>query len=93
MKYIYGVVGKIHETRGTIIKAPALADLIKRDVTLGKWNIYEGGDDKHPAKISYKSKSFEHSEHIFIYGSKNEIQFFESLIKEFIKCVPRTFKA
>lgn len=91
MKYKYGVVGKIREPTGIICKAPALIDLLKRDVSQGKWNIYEGGDEKHPAKVSYKGKNWEYTEHIFIYGSEREIRFFESVIKEFMKVVPRVF--
>ena len=91
MKYKYGVVGKAIEPKGIIVKVPQFIDMLKRDVKKGKWNIYEGGDNKHPAKISYKGKSFEYGEHIFIYGSEREIKFLEKIISEFIKVIPRKF--
>ena len=92
MKYKYDVVGKF-KGDGTAVKVPQLIDLLKRDVARGKWNIYEGGDETHTAKVSYKGKNWEYGEHIFIAGSKREIQFFESKIKEFIEVIPRKFEA
>ena len=89
MKYNYGVVER---KSGVIVKAPALADIVKRDVRNGKWNIYSGGDEKHPARISYESENFTYGEHMFIGGSKREIQFFEKLISQYIKVIPRVFK-
>lgn len=89
MKYNYGVVDK---PEGRIIKAPALIDLLKRDVQQGKWNIYEGGTDgENTAKISYKGNGWEYGEHIFIKGSKRELRFFESKIREFMEVIPRVF--
>lgn len=90
MRYTYGVIDKFKDD-GVIVKAPQLIDLIKRDVKRGKWNIYEGGDEKHTAKISYKGKTFEYGEHIFIKGSEREIKFLESKITKFIKVIPRKF--
>jgi len=52
MQYKYGVVDKFVKGEGVVVKAPQLIDLIKRDVHRGKWNIYEGGDKKHTAKVS-----------------------------------------
>jgi hypothetical protein len=91
MKYKYGVVGKSTCKDGIIVKAPALISLLKKEVDSGKWNIYEGGDDNHPAKISFKGKSFEYGEHMFVYGSEREIRFFEEAISKFIKVIPRVF--
>ena len=91
MKYKYDVVQKFRGD-GVVVKAPQLIDLIKRDVSRGKWNIYEGGDDKHTAKVSYKGNGWEYGEHIFIDGSQREIQFLENKIQEFIKVIPRKFK-
>ncbi len=91
MRYKYGVIDKFLKDDGVVVKAPQLIDLIKRDVKRGKWNLYEGGDDKHNAKVSYKGKSFEYGEHIFIQGSKREIQYFEQQIAKFIKVIPRKF--
>lgn len=92
MKYKYDVVQKFRGD-GIVVKAPQLIDLIKRDVSRGKWNIYEGGDENHTAKISYKGNGWEYGEHIFITGSQREIQYFENQIKDFIKVIPRKFKA
>lgn len=92
MKYKYDVIDKFI-SEGVVVKAPQLIDLLKRDVARGKWNIYEGGDETHTAKVSYKGKNWEYGEHIFIAGSKREIQFFESKIKEFIEVIPKKFKA
>ena len=91
MKYKYGVVDKFLEGDGVIVKAPQLIDLIKRDVKRGKWNIYNGGDKKHTAKVSYQGKNFEYGEHIFIVGSEREIKYLESKIKSFIEVIPRKF--
>lgn len=91
MQYKYGVTGKFTKGEGIIVKAPQLIDLIRRDVNRGKWNLYEGGDEKHAAKISYKGKGFTYGEHIFIIGSKREIQFFEEKISKFMKVIPRKF--
>ena len=91
MRYKYGVVGKFLGNEGVVVKAPQLIDLIHRDVKRGKWNLYEGGDDKHNAKVSYKGKSFEYGEHIFIQGSEREIRFLEKKIAKFIKVIPRKF--
>ena len=92
MKYYYGVIPKFDKKKGIVVKAPQLIDLIRRDVKKGKWNIYEGGDDKHPAKISYKNQKWEYGEHIFITGSEREIKFFEEKISDFIKVIPKKFK-
>jgi len=92
MKYKYDVIEKFRGD-GVIVKAPQLIDLLKREVARGKWNIYEGGDEKHTAKVSYKGKNWEYGEHMFIDGSQREIQFFESKIKEFIEVIPRKFEA
>ena len=91
MQYKYGVTGKFTKSEGVIVKAPQLIDLIKRDVNRGKWNIYRGGDKKHAARVSYEGKNFQYGEHLFIIGSKREIQFLESKIKSFIKVIPRKF--
>ena len=91
MQYKYGVNDKFTNGEGIIVKAPQLIDLIKRDVKRGKWNIYNGGDETHTAKVSYKGKNWEYGEHIFITGSKREIQFLESKIKKYIKVIPRKF--
>ena len=80
------------KNNGIVVKAPQLIDLIKRDVLRGKWNIYEGGDDTHSAKISYKGKNWEYGEHIFIVGTKREIKFFEKKLSQFIKVIPKKFK-
>jgi len=90
MLYKYGVT-ETTQKEGVIVKAPQLIDLIKRDVKRGKWNIYEGGDKNHTAKVSYKGKNWEYGEHIFIKGSKREIQFLESKIQKFIEVIPRKF--
>ena len=93
MRYSYGIIDKFGKTKGTVIKAPALVDLIKRDVKLGKWNVYEGGvEGKTSAKISYKNEKWEYGEHIFIEGSPNEIKFFEEKISKFMKVIPKKFK-
>ena len=91
MQYKYGVVDKFTNGEGIIVKAPQLIDLIKREVSRGKYNIYRGGDKTHTAKVSYEGKNFTYGEHIFIIGSKREIQFFESKISKFIEVIPRKF--
>ena len=91
MQYKYGVTGKFTNGEGIIVKAPQLIDMIKRDVSRGKWNIYRGGDEKHAARVSYEGKNFQYGEHIFIVGSKREIQFFEEKISKFMKVIPRKF--
>lgn len=87
MKYNYGVVPDFRKSM--IVRVPQLLSMIERDVKQGKWNTYEGGDDKHCAKISYKGKSFEYGEHIFIQGSPREIQFLEEKLSKIIKVIPR----
>lgn len=89
MKYNYGVTPNFNES--TTIKAPQLLSLIERDVKQGKWNIYEGGDKKHYAKISYKGKTFTYGEHIFLKGSPREIQFLENKLQKILKVTPRKF--
>ena len=91
MQYKYGVVGKFVGNEGITVKAPQLIDMIRRDVKKGKWNIYNGGDKKHTARVSYEGKSFTYGEHIFIVGSEREIKFFESQISKFMKVIPRKF--
>ena len=91
MQYKYGVTDKFNGGEGIIVKAPQLIDLIKRDVNQGKWNLYEGGDKSHTAKVSYKGKNWEYGEHLFIIGSKNEIKFLESKIRKFIEVIPRKY--
>ena len=91
MQYKYGVTGKFTKGEGIIVKVPQFLDMIKRDVKRGKWNIYEGGDEKHTAKISYKGKNFTYGEHIYIIGSEREIKYLEEKISEFIQVIPRKF--
>ena len=91
MRYKYDVISKTKE-KGVIIKAPKLASLIKKEVSLGKWNIYDGGvDGKNTAKLSYKGKNWEYGEHMFIYGSKKEFEHLEQLISKWVKVNPRIF--
>lgn len=91
MQYKYGVVGKFVGNEGITVKAPQLIDMIKRDVKRGKWNIYNGGDKKHTARVSYEGKSFTYGEHIFIVGSEREIKYFEEQISKFMEVIPRKF--
>ena len=91
MRYKYGVINKVLNHDCTIVRAPALADIIKRDVNVGKWNIYEGGDKEHAVQVSFKGSSWVHSEHMFIWGSESEIKHLEQLISGFIKVIPRKF--
>ena len=91
MQYKYGVIEKFSGGEGIVVKAPQLIDLIKRDVKRGKWNVYNGGDSKHTARVSYEGKGFTYGEHIFIIGSKREIQFLESKLAKFLKVIPRHY--
>jgi len=91
MQYKYGVVEKFTGGEGIVVKAPQLISLIKREVSRGKYNIYRGGDNRHTARVSYEGKSFTYGEHIFIVGSKREIQYLEQEIKPYIEVIPRKF--
>ena len=89
MQYKYGVID--NGLDGIIVKAAQLIDLIKRDVNRGKWNVYDGGDNKHTAKISYKGKNWEYGEHIYIRGSENEFKYLEQELSKFMEVNPRQF--
>jgi hypothetical protein len=87
MEYNYGVVPNFKNA--TLMKVPQFLSMITKDVKQGKWNIYEGGDKKHCAKISYKGKSFTYGEHIFIKGSERELKYLEEKLKQIIRVIPR----
>lgn len=89
MRYNYGVVPNFKNA--TLMKVPQFLSLLKKDISQGKWNIYEGGDENHLAKISYKGKSFEYGEHIFIKGSERELKFLEEKLSKILKVIPRKF--
>jgi len=92
MRYIYGTNDSYTTTRGTTVTAKQLASIIKRDVDYGKWNIYEGGEtNSRTAVCRYKRNGFIYHEHLMIFGNKKEFQQLETLIKEFIKVIPRKF--
>ena len=91
MQYKYGVVDKFTNQEGVDVRAPQLISLIKRGVKVGKWNIYNGGDKKHTARVSYEGEGFTYGEHIFIVGSEREIKYFEEQISKFIEVIPRKF--
>lgn len=91
MRYSYGSNDSyINGSRN--VTAKQLASIIKRDVGVGKWNRYYGGEqDSRTAKCSYKRKGFVYHEHLLIFGTKKEFQLLEKLIKPFIEVIPRKF--
>lgn len=91
MRYSYGT-NDSYTTNSRTCSVPQLASIIKRDVDLGKWNIYEGGrTNSLTAKCRYKRNGFVYHSHLLIWGSKEEFQRLEHLIKDFIEVIPRNF--
>ena len=90
MKYYYGVFDNLIEEKGRTVTAKQLASIIKRDVDVGKWNIFNGRNKNTSADCSYKQGGFTHHEHLFITGKPTEFKELESLIKPIIKVIPRT---
>lgn len=91
MRYSYNIKDDYDPKRGRTISVPQLASIIKRDVEYGKWNQYNGGDEKHSANCNYTSGNFQYHEKLYIFGTPKEFQQLEKLIKEFISVVPRIF--
>lgn len=92
MRYIYGTDDSYSTTRGKRVTAKQLASIIKRDVDVGKWNHYYGGEtDSRTAKCTYKKRGFVYHEQMLIYGTRKEFERLESLIKPFIEVKPRKF--
>lgn len=91
MKYKYAVTSKVVDKTAIPTTVPELASLIKRDVSVGKWNIYNGGNKENPVKISFQTPNWTYGEHLFIFGSKREIQFLEKLLDDVLPVIPRKF--
>ena len=89
MKYYYGTLDKFIEEKGRTVTAKQLASIIKRDVDVGKWNIFNGGKQNTSADCSYKKGNFTHHEHLFITGEPKEFKALEKLIQPIIKVIPR----
>ena len=92
MRYKYGTSDSYTTFKGKNVTVPELASIIKRDVEVGKWNLYEGGEEESTtAHCKYQRNGFQYHEQLLIYGSKKEFQRLESLIREFIKVNPRQY--
>lgn len=92
MRYIYGSNDSYTTTKGTTVTAKQLANIIKKDVELGKWNKYEGGEaNSRTAHCRYARKGFAYHSHLLIYGNKKEFEKLENLIKPIIEVTPRKF--
>ena len=92
MRYIYGTDDSYTTVKGTVATARQLATIIKRDVELGNWNLYDGGkSNTRTAKCRYSKKGFSYHSHLLIYGDKGEFALLEALIKDFIEVIPRDF--
>ena len=89
MRYYYGVIDKFIEEKGRTATAKQIASLIKRDVNVGKWNIFNGGNKNTSATCSYKKGKFTYHEHLFIQGKPKEFKELEALIQPIIKVIPR----
>ena len=89
MRYYYGTIDKFIEEKGRTVTAKQLASIIKRDVDVGKWNIFNGGNKNTSADCSYIKGNFTHHEHLFITGKAVEFQELEQLIEPIIKVIPR----
>lgn len=87
MKYYYGIMSKFVEEKGRTVTAKQLASIIKRDVEVGKWNIFKGGKQETSATCSYEKGSFTYHEKLFITGKEKEIKELEQLIQPIIKVV------
>ena len=91
MRYIYGNEN-YNLPKGKTIPVKQLASLIKRDVEVGKWNIYNGGDkNHHSAKCKYEKNGFTYHEELLIFGSEEEFKKLEELLKGIIEIIPRKF--
>ena len=92
MRYHYGTNDSYTNGYGTEIGVRKLASIIKNDVEMGKWNIYEGGRaNSITAKCRYKKNGFEYHNYLLIYGTETEIRRLEEIIKNFIKVIPRIY--
>lgn len=89
MRYYYGTIDKFIEEKGRTVTAKQLASIIKRDVDVGKWNIFNGGKQDASADCSYIKGNFTHHEHLYIIGNNKEFQELEQLIEPIIKVIPR----
>ena len=86
IRYIYGTNDSYPTTKGRTVTAKQLASIIKRDVSFGKWNLYEGGkENSWTASCRYSRRGFIYHERLFIYGTKKEFQKLEMLIKNIIE--------
>ena len=91
MRYSYGTNDSLSLTK-TTATPKKVAEIIKEDVELGKWNIYEGGrTNSITAKCRYKKNGFIFHNHLLIYGTKTEFEELESLIKPIIEVIPRQY--
>lgn len=92
MRYIYGINGVNINPKGRSVSATQLASLIQRDVSFGKWNIYEGGNSKSKsATCRYEKNGFKYHEELIIHGTKKEFKKLEKLLKGIIEVIPRTY--
>ena len=87
MKYYYGVMSKFVEEKGRTVTAKQLASIIKRDVDVGKWNIFKGGKQETSATCFYEKGNFTYHEKLFITGKEKEIKELKQLIQPIIKVV------
>lgn len=91
MRYTYGTNDSLSLSKSTATPKK-VAEIIKEDVELGKWNIYEGGiTNSLTAKCRYKKKGFIYHSHLLIYGTRQEFGELENLIKPFIEVIPRQY--
>ena len=92
MRYKYGTNDSYTNFKGKNVTAKELASIIKRDVEVGKWNIYEGGrNNSTTAHCRYQRKGFIYHEQLLIYGKPKEFKQLETLIKDFIEVKPRQY--
>ena len=91
MRYYYGTNDSIGN-RGRTATAKQIASIIKKDVEVGKWNVYEGGKaDTRSAVCRYKRNGFVYHSHLLISGKESEFRELETLIKDYIEVIPRVF--
>jgi len=92
MRYIYGTNDSFTTGKGTYCSPVQMANIIKRDVDFGKWNIYEGGEtNTRTAHCRYKRNGFIHHQQLLIFGDEREFKELEQLICEIIEVIPRKF--
>ena len=94
MRYLYGTSDSHPNHRGRTATAKQIASLIKRDVSYGKWNLYDGGrENSWTASCRYSKRGFVYHERLFIYGTQREFQQLEKLLQKVeIEVIPRKYE-